>query len=96
MDNIVWTLVANCFCAHERDILGFFFPELGSKKGNKHQNHTWVSAEIVCYECTYVILFLTRHDGTSNDTKKIIFAHWLTADHVTIDYKTHYHWDVGT
>ena len=33
-----------------------------SQEGYKHQNNTWVSAERVCHESAYIILFLTRHN----------------------------------
>ena len=41
---------------------------LGVYYSNKHQNNTWVSAETVRRESTYIILFLTRHEST-NDNK---------------------------
>ena len=36
---------------------------------NKYQNNTRVSAETVCHESTYIILFLTRHNESINDDK---------------------------
>ena len=40
-----------------------------TNEGNKHQNNTRVSAETVHHESTYIILFLTRHDESTNDDK---------------------------
>ena len=52
-----------------RGLFGYLFPELRSNGGNKHQNNTWVSAETVCHERTYIILFLTWHNESINDNK---------------------------
>ena len=46
-----------------------FFPELRSNEWNKHKNNTWVSAETIRYESTYIILFLKRHNESINDDK---------------------------
>ena len=42
---------------------GVHFPssDLQSNEGNKYQYNTRVSTETVCYQSTYIILFLTRH-----------------------------------
>ena len=53
-----------------RGLFWCLFPELWSNEGNKHQNNTRVSAETVCYESTYIILFLTWHNESINDNKK--------------------------
>ena len=68
IENNVCTRVTNCFSAHERAIL-CLIPELRSNEGNKHKNDTRVSAETVCDESTYIILFLTRQNVSINDDK---------------------------
>ena len=68
IENDVCTWVTNCFSAQERVIL-VFMSELRSNEGNKHQNNTWVSAETVHHESTYIISFLTRHNDNKNDDK---------------------------
>ena len=45
------------------------FPSLLCNEGNKHQNNTRVSAETVRHESTYIILYLTRHNESINDSK---------------------------
>ena len=45
------------------------FPKLRSNEGNKYQNNTRVSAEMVRYESTYIILFLTWQNESINDYK---------------------------
>ena len=52
-----------------RGLFWCLFPELRSNEGYKHQNNTRVSAETVRHESTYIILFLTRHDESTNDDK---------------------------
>ena len=56
-----------------RGLFWCLFPFLWSNeipnKGNKHQNNTQVSAETVCHESTYIILFLTRHHDEKNYDK---------------------------
>ena len=52
-----------------RGLFLYLFPELRSNEGNKHKNNTRVSAETVCHESTYIILFLTRHNESINDDK---------------------------
>ena len=52
-----------------RGLFWCLFPELRSNKGNKHQNNTRVSAQTVLHECTFIILFLTRHNEYINDDK---------------------------
>ena len=51
------------------------FPELRSNEGNKYQNNTWVSAETVLHESTYIILFLTRHNKSINEYKTTSCTH---------------------
>ena len=73
-------------------------PELGSNKGNKHQNNTWVSAETVRRESTYIILFLTRHNKSINDNKNdnlytsppCLSLGFCSADDITIDCWWHH------
>ena len=61
-----------------RGLFWCLFPELRCKKGNKYHNNTGVSPEIVCHESTYIILFLTRQNGSINDNNKnTIFTHRL-------------------
>ena len=55
--------------APTRGLFWYLFPKLQSNKGNKHQNNTQVSAETVCHESTYNILFLTWHNESINDDK---------------------------
>ena len=50
-------------------------PELRSNDGNKHKNNTRVSAETIRHESTDIILFLTRHNKSTNDDKTTIFTH---------------------
>ena len=52
-----------------RGLFWCLFPELQSNGGNKHQNNTWVSAETVRNESTYIILFLTWHTESINDDR---------------------------
>ena len=52
-----------------RGLFWCLFPELRSNEGNKHQNNTRVSTEIVRHESTYIILFLTRHNESIIDDK---------------------------
>ena len=52
-----------------RGLFGCLFPELRSNEGNKYQNNTRVGAETVRHESTYIILFLTRHNGSIIDDK---------------------------
>ena len=53
-----WRIVS----ALTRGLFWCLFPELQSNEGNKYQNNTRVSAEMVRHESTYIILFLTRHN----------------------------------
>ena len=46
------------------------FPELWSNEVNKYQNNTQVSAETVCLESTYIVLFPTWHNDDRNYDKK--------------------------
>ena len=59
---IMYVLEWRTVSAHERVI-------------NKYQNNTRVSAETVCHESVYIILFLTRHYKSINDDKMTIFTH---------------------
>ena len=52
-----------------RGLFWCLFPELRSNEGNKDQNNTWVSAETVRHESTYIELFLTRYNKSNNDDK---------------------------
>ena len=54
---------------------GVYFPELRSNEENKQQNNTRVSAETVHHSSTYIILFLTRQNESTNDDKTTIFTH---------------------
>ena len=45
----------------------FLFPGLRSSEGNKHQINARVSAETARHDCTYIILFLTRHNESIKD-----------------------------
>ena len=58
-----------------RGLFWCLFPELWSSEGNKHQNNTWVSAEIVRHGSTCIIVFLTQHNESINDGKTTIFTH---------------------
>ena len=53
---------------------GYFgvFPKLHSNEGNKLQDNTRVRAQTVRHEGKYIILFLTRHNGSINDDKTIV------------------------
>ena len=53
-----------------RDIFWCLFPELRSNEGHKCQNITRVNARIIRHERKYIILLLTRHNGSINDYKK--------------------------
>ena len=60
-------------------LLWCLFPELRSDEGNKHHNNTWVSAETVCQESIYIIVFLTWHNESINDDKNdYTLSVWLT------------------
>ena len=50
------------------------FPELRSNEGNEYQNDTRVSAETVRHESTYIILFLTRLNESTNDYKHELYT----------------------
>ena len=52
-----------------------FISRVARQRRNKHQNNTRVSAETVRHESTYIILFLTRHNGSINVDKTTIFTH---------------------
>ena len=54
----------NCFSAQERVIMVFICNE-----GNKYQNNTRVSTETVRHKSTYIILFLTQHNKSTNNDK---------------------------
>ena len=61
--------MANYCRAHKRVTL-VYFPELRSNEDNKHQDNARASSETVRHaECTYIILFLTRHNETINGDK---------------------------
>ena len=60
-----WRIVS----ALTRGLFWCLFPELRSNEGNKYQNNPLVSAETVRHESTYIILFLTRHNESTNDYK---------------------------
>ena len=45
------------------------FPELLCNSRNKHKNNTWVCADTVCHESSYIILFLTQHNKSINNDK---------------------------
>ena len=53
----------------KRGLFWCLFPELRSNEGNKYQNNPRVSAETVCQESAYIILFLTWHNESINDDK---------------------------
>ena len=64
IDNNVCTRVMNCFSAQETVLMVFICNE-----GNKYQNNTRVSTETVCHKSTYIILFLTQHNKSTNYDK---------------------------
>ena len=66
-----WRIVS----ALTRGLFWCLFPELRSNEGNKYQNNTRMSTEMVRHESTYIILFLTRHNESINDYKKKSFTH---------------------
>ena len=65
MYELEWRTVS----ALTRVLFWCLFPELWSNEGNKYQNNTPVSAEMVRHKSTYIILFLTRHNESINDYK---------------------------
>ena len=66
------------FSALTRGLFWCLFPELQSNEGNKYQNNTWVRAETVRHESTYIIiLFLTRHNKYIMTIKTTIFTHCI-------------------
>ena len=69
IERIMYALEWRTVSALTRGLFWCLFPELQSNEGNKHKNNTWVSAEAVCHESTYIILFVTRHDESTNDDK---------------------------
>ena len=89
---------------HSRE--GYFglFPKLQSNTGNKHQNITQVSAEKVYHKCTYIISFVTWHNGPINDDIKTVLTNQLnvhllclhSADDITNNYRTHHDCDTRT
>ena len=66
IENNVCARVTNRFSAHER-VIWCLFPELRSNEGIRYQNNTGVSAKTVRHENKYIILFLTRHNESTND-----------------------------
>ena len=48
---------------------GLFWCLFQSNERNKYQNNTWVGAELVCHESTYIILFLTGHNESINEDR---------------------------
>ena len=74
----VYTFAAVLFCC--------LFSRVTKLQGKKHQNCT-VSTETIHHESTYIIVFLTRHNGPQNDDEKTPYvSHSLclrSADDVT-------------
>ena len=68
IENNVCSRVTNV-SALTRGLFWCLFPELRSNEANKYQNNTRVSAETVPRESTYIIIFLTRHNESINDSK---------------------------
>ena len=48
---------------------GVYFPSCEATREINIKNNTRVSAETVCHESTYIILFLTWHNESINDNK---------------------------
>ena len=80
IENNVCTRVMNGFTVHETQRGSFWclFPTLRSIKGNKHQNNTRVSTVTVHHKSKYIILFLTRRNGSMNDNKNDLYTSCLT------------------
>ena len=97
--------MANYCRAHKRVTL-VYFPELRSNEDNKHQDNARASSETVRHaECTYIILFLTRHNETINGDKIRRTSRIdsvspclsiYSADDPTINYRALYDCDAGT
>ena len=61
-----------------RELFLCLCPTLWSNEGIKHNNNPQVSTETVCYESTYIIVFLTWHNKSINDDKNYDFyTLWL-------------------
>ena len=75
------------------------FPKFWSNKGNKNKNNTRVSAKTVRHESTNIILFLTRHNESTDDDKNdelyisspclthFVFVLLITSDDVTMTWQ---------
>ena len=80
-----WRIVS----ALTRGLLWCLFPDLRSNEGNEYQNKTWVSAETVRHEGTYIISFLHEITNSKMTMETTIFPkpHSLgfrSADDVTM------------
>ena len=65
---MIYVLEWRTVSALKRGLFWCLFPKLWSNEGNKHLNNTRVSARKV-HESTYIILFLTWHNRSTNDNE---------------------------
>ena len=66
---IMYVLEWRTVSAFTRGLFLCLFSELRSNEGNKHKNNSRVSAETICHENAYIILFLTWYNEPINDDK---------------------------
>ena len=64
---IMYVLEWRTVSALQRGLFLCLFPNLRSNEGHNHKNNTRMGAETVLDESTYIILFLTRHNGSIDD-----------------------------